>query len=152
MTFHASFNEGECQSQAHYTSTHHAVMSDGGGTGDRVQVLRSADGPELALVAHGGSARAVVWPGVGAEHRSMHRVSLDGGGSTIEISHDSEAVYLVFVGSATVIDRSDDVCYELITGSMIHIDPNTTYQFEAGPSGAELVGGPCPPDPRLYPS
>ena len=32
--------------------------------------------PELPMVEGGGVARAIVWPGVGAALRSMHRIEL----------------------------------------------------------------------------
>lgn len=40
--------------------------------------------------------------------------------------------------------------HEVITGSMLFIEPDTRYRFVAGPNGAVLIGGPCPPDPGLY--
>lgn len=48
------------------------------------------------------------------------------------------------VGSGN-IDRQ-----ELSAGSVVHISPATSYVFEAGDNGTEIVGGPCPADPSLY--
>lgn len=106
--------------------------------------------PELPLVSAGGVARAVVWPGVGAYKRSMHRFSLGPGGTTVAQEHRSEAVYYVIGGTATIRDQRTDTAQELVAGSMAHVTPGTSYAFVAGPSGAELVGGPCPADLRLY--
>jgi hypothetical protein len=120
------------------------------GLGD-VVVVDPDGGPELALVAGEGSARAVVWPGMGAQLRSMHRISLGPGSRTIEMSHPSDAVYYVIAGDGEAVDpRAGDVS-PLVTGSMAHIDAGTAYELVAGERGMELAGGPCPADPSLYP-
>lgn len=118
---------------------------------DRIQILRDDEQcPGLPIVERGGSARAVVWPGVGAVLRSMHRISLGPHGRTVQLEHPMEAVYYVMSGSATALDESDMSRHALSAGSMAHIDPGTAYVFEAGGGGAEIVGGPCPADMRLY--
>ena len=49
-----------------------------------VRVLRAADhGPELPIVEGEGSARPIVWPGIGAGFRTMHRIELAGGSRTM---------------------------------------------------------------------
>ena len=120
---------------------------------DRVQVVRgSAEPVPLPLIASGGEALAVVWPGVGSQHRSLHRLLLEPGGRTIDLQHPSESVYYVRAGSATVTDGDAGERHALVEGSMVHVDPSTTHRFEAGADGAEIVGGPCPPDPSIYES
>ena len=120
-------------------------------TVDEVRVLDSGDAcPELPIVENGGRAVAVVWPGVGALHRSMHLVRLDGDGRTKPLSHPSDAVYHLCEGSATAVDPGSGESFEIGVGSMLHIDAGTTYRIEAGEAGALLIGGPCPPDPALY--
>jgi quercetin dioxygenase-like cupin family protein len=115
-------------------------------------VLRAADhGPLLPIVEGDGAARAIVWPGVGATLRSMHRIALAAGSRTIELRHPMEAVYYVMQGDGAVRDPDDGGEEPLIEGSMIHIEPGTAYRFEAGGSGMLLLGGPCPADPALYP-
>lgn len=117
----------------------------------QVQVLQdNADCPELPIVESNGRAWAVVWPDVGAELRSLHHISLSREGRTIALEHPMEAVYYVMEGSAVALDLDANTRQQLIEGSMSHIDPGTTYVFEAGPVGAEIIGGPCPPDHRLY--
>ena len=117
----------------------------------RVQVVRASEpGPGLSVVEAGGSAHAVVWPGSGAQQRSMHLITLDPGGRTVDLSHESECVYHVSEGSGTIVDLDADESYEAITGSMFLIEPGTSYQFTAGTEGAVILGGPCPPDPALY--
>jgi quercetin dioxygenase-like cupin family protein len=106
--------------------------------------------PRLPLVASGGEAFAVVWPGVGATMRSMNRISLKAGGATVEMHHPSEAVYYVIAGEGAVSDRDAGSSEKIVEGSMFHVDPGTRYVCEAGVLGLELVGGPCPADPRLY--
>lgn len=118
---------------------------------DRVQVVRGAAGSvTLPLVASGGEAVAVVWPGVGSKHRSLHRLVLQAGGCTIDLRHPSESVYYVRSGGATVVDVDSGEQQSLVEGSMVHVDPSTAHRFEAGAEGAEIVGGPCPPDPSIY--
>lgn len=120
---------------------------------DRVQVVRgSAEPVPLPLIASGGEALAVVWPGVGSQHRSLHRLLLAPGGRTIDLQHPSESVYYVRTGSATVTDGDGGEQHALVEGSMVHVDPSTAHRFEAGADGAEIVGGPCPPDPSIYES
>jgi quercetin dioxygenase-like cupin family protein len=48
------------------------------------------------------------------------------------------------------MDLGGDESHEVVTGSMLFIEPDTQYQFVAGETGALLLGGPCPPDPSLY--
>lgn len=112
----------------------------------------SADGnPRLSIVEEGeGTAWAVIWPGMGATERSMHRISLASEGRTIPLRHPSEAVYYVISGAARVLDLADGSVQEIGPGSMVHVEAGTDYRFVADEAGAELVGGPCPPDPALY--
>jgi mannose-6-phosphate isomerase-like protein (cupin superfamily) len=118
---------------------------------ERVQVVQGAGSTvSLPLVASGGEALAVVWPGVGSVHRSMHRLLLHGGGRTVDLRHPSESVYYVRSGSAAVVDADSGERQSLVEGSMVHVDPSTAHRFEAGEEGAEIVGGPCPPDPSIY--
>jgi quercetin dioxygenase-like cupin family protein len=49
-----------------------------------------------------------------------------------------------------MMDLGGDESHEVVTGSMLFIEPDTQYQFVAGENGALLLGGPCPPDPSLY--
>ena len=118
---------------------------------DRVRILRDdEDCPNLPIVKFSGKAWAVVWPGVEAELRSIHHISLGSLGLTVELNHPMEAVYYLMEGAAAAVDLDSDSKHELVTGSMIHIDPDTSYLFEAGSDGAEIIGGPCPADHRMY--
>ncbi len=118
---------------------------------DAVRVLDSGDAcPTLPIIEQGGSARAVVWPGVGALHRSMHVIRLDANAATTPLSHPSDAVYHLCEGTATAADPEGGDSFDIEVGAMLHIDAGTTYRIEAGGEGALLVGGPCPPDPAMY--
>lgn len=118
---------------------------------DRVQVIKAATpGPSLAIVDRGGSARAIVWPGIGSQERSMHLITLEPGGRTVELAHPSECVYHVSDGDGVMESLGDGEHHSVITGSMLFVEPNTPYRFVAGGLGAVLLGGPCPPDPSLY--
>jgi quercetin dioxygenase-like cupin family protein len=117
---------------------------------DTVQVLDVA-GPELPLVEGEGRAQAVVWPGVGAQLRSMHVISLGAGSRTVDQRHAGEAVYYAIEGSGQVWDPTEGERQPLVTGSMVHVEPGTAYAIEAGADGLKLVGGPSPVDLSLYP-
>lgn len=117
----------------------------------QVRVLKDDENcPDLPIVESNGSAWAVVWPGVGAELRSIHHISLQSIGRTIALSHPMEAVYYVMSGTATAIDPDEGIKHDLVEGSMAHIEPGTRYLFEAGIDGAEIIGGPCPADHTMY--
>ena len=113
-----------------------------------IQILEP--GPSLPLVEGEGSARAVIWPGIGARLRSLHRISLGAGARTVELRHAGEAVYYVIAGEGRALDGGDGSAQELVRGSMVFVEPGTSYRLAAGERGLELVGGPCPPDPKLY--
>lgn len=115
-----------------------------------VAVVDAELGTELPIIDQGGSARAVIWPGMGAELRSMHRISLQPDGRTIRLRHPSEAVYYVISGSGAVCDTPSAPKEALIEGSMVLIDAGTDYALCASSEGMELVGGPAPADPALY--
>jgi hypothetical protein len=53
-------------------------------------------------------------------------------------------------GSGEAVDLDRGQSSGLRRGSMIHIDPETTYAIAAGDDGVSLVGGPSPPDPAAY--
>lgn len=113
------------------------------------------DDPEavpLPIVETGGRAWAVVWPGMGAHLRSMHRISLQPAGRTVPLRHPMEAAYYVIAGTLEVHDLDVGARHRLITGGMVLVDPGTRYRMAAGSEGSEVVGGPCPPDPGLYTS
>jgi quercetin dioxygenase-like cupin family protein len=120
-----------------------------GEAGVQVLPLRGA-GPSLPVLAGDGSARAVIWPGTGAAARSVHLIQLAPSSETVRLEHPAESVYYVLDGSGTVAGDGPAAATPLVPGSMVHMGPGTGYLFSAGPSGLEIVGGPCPPDPALY--
>lgn len=104
----------------------------------------------LPIVAAEGNAWALVGPEMGAYLRSMLRISLRSGGGTVPLRHPMEAVYYVIAGAVEIHDLDSDVRHQTATGGMVLVDPGTRYQLIAGSGGSEIVGGPCPADPRLY--
>jgi quercetin dioxygenase-like cupin family protein len=123
---------------------------DGASGRGRVQVLDSVEGPTLPIVEGAGVARAVVWPGMGAESRTLHRITLEAGSRTISMCHPGEAVYFVREGVATVVDADTPHPHIVESGSMFFVEPDTTYAVLASSERVELIGGPSPPDPALY--
>jgi quercetin dioxygenase-like cupin family protein len=118
--------------------------------GEEIQVVGLEQGPALDIVEGEGHAHAVIWPGMGAELRSIHRIELSDGAQTVPMRHPHEAVYYVIEGSGEVLDMGDGVAQPVRPGSMAHIDGYTRYRFAAGADGLSVVGGPSPPDPALY--
>ena len=118
---------------------------------DRVRILTDDEGaPELPIVERGGRAWVVVWPGLDAHLRSIHHISLEPHGRTVPLEHPMESVYYTMSGQVVASDNSFDRQLNVPSGAMAHIGPDTEYVLEAGPEGAEVVGGPCPADERLY--
>jgi hypothetical protein len=114
-------------------------------------VIRRQDwGQDLGIVRGQGSCTPVIWPGMGAAERSLHLLELGPGSRTIRMRHPSEAAYYVVDGEARVVDHDTGSSWPLVAGSMFHIDADTTYAIDTGAVGAQILGGPCPPDPALY--
>jgi mannose-6-phosphate isomerase-like protein (cupin superfamily) len=115
------------------------------------RVITSQDwGRDLGIVRGAGSCTPLIWPGVGARHRSMHLLVLGPASSTIPMRHPSEAAYYVIEGQAQVEDHDDGTTQALLTGSMFHVGAGTAYVIAAVGEGATILGGPCPPDPAMY--
>jgi len=117
--------------------------------GTRV-ITRQDWGPDLGIVRGEGSCTPVIWPGLGARHRSMHLLVLGPASRTIPLRHPSEAAYYVVEGEARVEDHDEGTTQALVPGSMFHIGAGTAYVIAAVGDGATILGGPCPPDPALY--
>jgi hypothetical protein len=117
----------------------------------RIQVISSHTAPVIpALTEDGCSARAMVWPGMGAGSRSMHLIRLSAGRRTRAMRHDSEAVYYVIRGSITARDHDLSERHDASEGGFIFVEPETEYILASDREPAVIVGGPCPPDPSLY--
>jgi quercetin dioxygenase-like cupin family protein len=117
---------------------------------DQIRILEAGNGPALPIVEGGGHATAVIWPGMGAQLRSIHMIRLEPGARTVQLRHPSEAVYSVTGGSGEALDAGARAGHPLRDGSMVHVDAGTAYAFRAGSEGMSLLGGPSPPDPALY--
>jgi mannose-6-phosphate isomerase-like protein (cupin superfamily) len=118
---------------------------------EKVRVIDGATGcPELPIVIGSGHAKAIVWPGSGAHHRSMHVISLETGATTIALRHPSDCVYYVLNGAGSIRDLASGVSNSLGEGAMVHIDAGDTYQLSADTGPFSVLGGPCPADPQFY--
>jgi len=116
-----------------------------------VRVIDSAVGcPEIPIVEGEGNAKVVLSPHNGATFRSFHLVSLHDSARTIRLSHASDCVYYVMQGTGAIVDAAAGSRIDLAEGHMIHIDAGDSYRIEAGHAGIKVIGGPCPPDERLY--
>lgn len=115
-----------------------------------LRVVKHGTGQELGLIDGAGSARAIVWPGMGAQYRTMHHITLGPHASTVDQEHPGEAVYAILDGTAAIRDLVAGETETLTTGAMVHLDAHTRYSFSAGEHGAVILGGPCPPDAALY--
>ena len=96
-----------------------------------------------------GEVRAIVWPGMGARHRSMHSIRLSSGESSDEWRHPGEAVYYVVAGAGWFQDLAAGLRYAVRRGHIVHVSADTPYTMIADGFLA-CMGGPCPPDPALY--
>lgn len=116
-----------------------------------VRVIDSAaDCPEIPLVDGKGNAKVILWPGNGAEFRSMQLFTLEKGDRSVPLKHTNDCVYYVIEGAGTVESVPEKVSQPLVEGSIIHIDSNDEYRILAGADGIRFLGGPCPPDEALY--
>ena len=106
-----------------------------------VAVLREEH--PLDIVEGGGRAGAVVWPGMGSQSRTMHRIELEAGGATRALRHESEAVYFVAEGSGRVAGLP------VRRHHMVYVPRRSACRFEAD-EPMLIWGGPCPPDASLY--
>lgn len=117
----------------------------------RIAVIRDDEhAVSVPLVPGADCAVALIWPGMGARHRSLHRISLAPGMATVTLKHDSDSVYYVVTGAAELIDVDAGRALGCDAGSAVHIDEGTRYQLRASLVSATVVGGACPADPRLY--
>ncbi len=118
---------------------------------NKVRVIDSAtESLALSLVVGDGDAAAVIWPGMGAIHRSFQTINLGAKASTIDLKHHAESAYYVRAGGGVVRDVTSGEQNALVEGSMIHIAGSDVYRFEAGEEGMCLIGGPCPAEPDFY--
>lgn len=115
------------------------------------QVLRvEPDGRPLAIIEGGGDARAVVWPGMGARHRSMHYLALPAGARTRPLRHaHAEAVYYIIRGEGEMEDLDARSVHPVGPGAFVFVTVACRYRITAR-TALTCVGGPCPPDPTLY--
>jgi quercetin dioxygenase-like cupin family protein len=112
-------------------------------------LTRSSPRRPLTIVEQGGSAEAIVWPGMGSRWRSLHRIELEAGGRTVVLRHPSEAAYFVKEGDCDIVDEATGDRIPLPQGSMVHVGAGRPYRFVAR-GAVEVLGGPCPPDRALY--
>ena len=91
-------------------------------------------------------------PGMGATQRSLHYMMLEPGSKTHPISHEtSEAVFYIAQGKGTILDLDKNETFQLREGSVMFVTPATPYVIKAtGPEALICIGGPCPPDPKIY--
>jgi quercetin dioxygenase-like cupin family protein len=109
-------------------------------------ITRDEWGPDCGLL-EGGTWREIVGPDAGAKCRGLFDLQFAEDGSSLPLTHTSEAAYYVVAGSGSIIGEGADAddAQQLTVGSMVHVRPNTTYRVRAT-AGTRLVGGPCPGD------
>lgn len=120
-----------------------------------LEKVRVIDGvvncPNLPLIIGDGTAKAIIWPGMGASYRSLNLIELKQHAKTIDFRHESDSAYYIMSGEGVICDAITGEETALVEGSMIHVDRSDTYRFEArGPHGMKAIGGPCPADQSLY--
>lgn len=115
-----------------------------------LEVRRLDDDSVPIDVGDGCRGRAVIWPGMGARHRSMHYLEIPAGESSRSFVHkESEAVYLVKQGRGRFVDLDTGESHPVKADRMVYLEAGTRYRMEADDSMV-CIGGPCPPDDTLY--
>ena len=124
----------------------------GGPSTETVRVIASAAAwPEIPLVAGTGNGPVGLWPGNGAQFRTMQVIRLENGAATIALTHTADCVYYVAAGAGQVVDLATGEAADLTEGAMVHIDAGDAYKLRAADDGdLTVLGGPCPADPDLY--
>jgi len=124
----------------------------GGPSTETVRVIDSAGAcPEIPIVDGAGNAKVVLWPGNGAEFRTMQVIRLEDGAATIALTHPVDCVYYVAAGAGQIVDLATGAASDLAEGAMVHIDAGDGYKLRAAAGGdLTVLGGPCPADPGLY--
>lgn len=95
---------------------------------------------------------------MGAAARSIVRLRLEPGSSTLVLRHEGEAVYFVGSGHGAVLAEEPEGApgnpngtRDVREGFVIHVGAGCAYRLRASQSTPlELLGGPCPPDPSWF--
>jgi len=119
-------------------------------TDRHITILDGKGGPELPIIVGVGEARAIVWPGMGARARSLHRIWLGADAATVQLRHPSDAVYCVLDGAGWIEDIDLGERRDLAVGVIFHVDAGTRYAIHARDPGLQVIGGPAPADDSLY--
>ncbi len=106
-------------------------------------------GPDLGII-RGGSWRTIVGASKPNALRTLHHLDFAAGSATSPLSHPVEAAYFVVDGAATVTEQLIGFRWQhqLAAGSLFHTHAGAVYELNSV-TGARMVGGPCPVDPRL---
>ncbi|WP_342661751.1 cupin domain-containing protein [Rhodococcus ruber] len=104
---------------------------------------------DLGLI-HRGTWQEIIGPNSQTRRRSLYNLEFGANSSTAALAHESEAVYYVVSGNATVTEHltTGNSRHDLVEGSMIHVLPGSVYTLNSS-TGARLVGGPSPVDEAL---
>jgi mannose-6-phosphate isomerase-like protein (cupin superfamily) len=143
----------DCVFQFSYIALNGIEREQKNNMGESIQVIDAVHSQEIPIVDGVGNAKVVIWPGMGARCRTFQMIVLGDNSKTMRLRHPtSDAAYYVIKGQGRIVDVGTGHSQELDEGGMVHIDANDQYQFVAGASGMELLGGPCPADASLYAS
>jgi len=117
-----------------------------------IKILKAdKDFVEIPLVK-GGTAKAIIWPGMGAKHGSMHYIVMKPGEENIMHKHkESEDMFYIVQGSGVVVDGDTEEEHPFEKGDFVFVEPNTKHAVKSlGPEDYISVGGPSPADIEVY--
>lgn len=101
-----------------------------------------------------GIAKAVIWPGMGAKHGSMHYFLMEPGAKNVPHRHPvSEDMFYVLQGSGVIVDYDQNIEHPFTRGNFIYVPAGVNHAVHSeGPDDYISVGGPCPIDHAMYKS
>jgi len=106
---------------------------------------------EIPLIK-GGMAKAIIWPGMGAKHGTMHYFVMKPGEENVHHVHDeAEDMFYIVQGKGVIVDGNNGKEHPFQKGDFVYVSPGTPHAAKSfGPEDYISVGGPTPPDLSIY--
>jgi|AntRauTorcE11898_2_1112593.scaffolds.fasta_scaffold21724_2 quercetin dioxygenase-like cupin family protein len=117
-----------------------------------VKVLRPEKDFVLIPYVKEGTAKAIIWPGMGAKYGVMNYFVMKPGGENVPHKHDdSEDMFYIAQGQGVVADLDNNIEHPIEAGCFVYVEPGTMHAAKSyGPDDYISIGGPTPPDPEMF--